>query len=809
MALSTLLALAGYVLGGFPSSHDSVLPEHDRSGPHASGWSTFWWNDYDSDGLVDALVLQPGGQGRLLRNRGQGAFEDVTETSGMAGTSGVHMALWKDFDGDGRSDVFLASWRGASRLMRQARAGVFTDVTEEAGLSARLDPIDAEWVDYDGDQLFDLRVTTLERDWLFQNRGGVFGRVDLGLDAGVSLIAAGIEMPATVDEARRLRGLGTITPGESVEASASTNAPGAGSSTPPGGTTAEGGSGCARSIEDEAFPGVCLPASSIPTLGSLFPISTEFFIDASNGRVGVGTTNPGAKLDVAGGNVRTSGKFISTATSGAPLTVASDVLVANLNADKLDGLDAGAFSQLGNTIETAEIAAGAVTNGKLAGSAVTSAKIADGSVASADLADNAVNGAKIQDDAVGSSELASNSVNAAEIAAGAVGSSEIADGSITNADVSNSAAISGTKIVPNFGTQDVVTFGLGQFNGDLNVTGEMNAYHPLAGGRAVQGWASNTSSSTSYGGIFFNDSPIGYGVYSHARGTTGASVGVYGRSEGNGGNGIYGHATHTNSYTAGVTGWGTGWGGRGVFGANYGTTDSSSAVGVWGRTGSTASYGVWGEAVTASGVNVGVGGYTASANGYGMYSHGKFGATGTKSFIQPHPTDPSKEIRFVCLEGNESGTYFRGSAELLGGLAVIEVPEEFRLASEPTSITVQLTARGPGADLFVESESLDQIVVRGRGDVRFDYLVNGVRRGYADFEPIAENHGYVPRERGVPFGTQYPPTIRQLLIDNDTLNPDLTPNEATAARLGWQLLEPARESMPPSAQPASPSTIDD
>ncbi len=52
------------------------------------------------------------------------------------------------------------------------------------------------------------------------------------------------------------------------------------------------------------------------------------------------------------------------------------------------------------------------------------------------------------------------------------------------------------------------------------------------------------------------------------------------------------------------------------------------------------------------------------------------------------------EVRFVCLEGNESGTYFRGSSRLVGGRAVIDVPEEFRLVREPEGLTVQITPRG-------------------------------------------------------------------------------------------------------------------
>ena len=55
---------------------------------------------------------------------------------------------------------------------------------------------------------------------------------------------------------------------------------------------------------------------------------------------------------------------------------------------------------------------------------------------------------------------------------------------------------------------------------------------------------------------------------------------------------------------------------------------------------------------------------------------------------------------------------------------------------------------------------------------------------------MRENNAYRPRERGVPYGTQYPQEIRDLLVANGILNPDYTPNEATAARLGWKLEDP-------------------
>ncbi|MEM3975128.1 MAG: hypothetical protein QW320_12230 [Ignisphaera sp.] len=62
--------------------------------------------------------------------------------------------------------------------------------------------------------------------------------------------------------------------------------------------------------------------------------------DIQNARLGVGTSTPAEKLDVVG-NVRASGKLISTTTTDAPLQVSSTQLCTNLNADLLDGCHAG------------------------------------------------------------------------------------------------------------------------------------------------------------------------------------------------------------------------------------------------------------------------------------------------------------------------------------------------------------------------------------------------------------------------------------------------------------------------------------
>ncbi|MEM7309516.1 MAG: hypothetical protein AAF682_22755, partial [Planctomycetota bacterium] len=70
------------------------------------------------------------------------------------------------------------------------------------------------------------------------------------------------------------------------------------------------------------------------------------------------------------------------------------------------------------------------------------------------------------------------------------------------------------------------------------------------------------------------------------------------------------------------------------------------------------------------------------------------------------------------------------------------------------------------------------------------YFVNGVRRGFAEHRTVHDNQAFVPLVRGLPYGSQYPAELRQILVESGILNADFTPNEATATRLGWTLVEP-------------------
>jgi hypothetical protein len=164
---------------------------------------------------------------------------------------------------------------------------------------------------------------------------------------------------------------------------------------------------------------------------------------------------------------------------------------------------------------------------------------------------------------------------------------------------------------------------------------------------------------------------------------------------------------------------------------------------------------------------------------------GAISATNLKSFVEPHPSDPTKEIRFVCLEGPESGTYFRGTARIISGFAKIEVPEAFRAVSDETGMTVVMSPVGAPAVLFVAKESLSEIVIQGSADVTFHYMVNGIRKAYRDFAAVQDNRDFIPDGPDDRRFALYAPEIQRRLVATGIYNADGTVNLETARRLGW------------------------
>lgn len=152
--------------------------------------------DYNKDGRPDIFLTNganmitlkkdsPKYFNRLLRNDGHGVFTDVTEKAGLAGTGYDCGVAVGDYDNDGFPDLFVAGVHGRA-LYHNNGDGTFTDVTKRAGLANWNDPhygplwaITGAWVDVNNDGLLDLFILNyLQWDYATEHLCGFGGKYD-------------------------------------------------------------------------------------------------------------------------------------------------------------------------------------------------------------------------------------------------------------------------------------------------------------------------------------------------------------------------------------------------------------------------------------------------------------------------------------------------------------------------------------------------------------------------------------------------------------------------------------------------------
>ncbi len=156
--------------------------------------------DYDNDGDADVLVLRGGwyvllADGRfpnsLLRNNGDGTFDDVTEATGILSFHPTQTATWGDYDNDGWLDLFIGNEshgteRHPCELFRNNGDGTFRECAMEAGVAHEGFIKGVAFGDYDNDGFSDLYLSDRQGpNVLFHNEGN--GRfVDVTRKAGVT-----------------------------------------------------------------------------------------------------------------------------------------------------------------------------------------------------------------------------------------------------------------------------------------------------------------------------------------------------------------------------------------------------------------------------------------------------------------------------------------------------------------------------------------------------------------------------------------------------------------------------------------------
>ncbi|MFM9961515.1 MAG: FG-GAP-like repeat-containing protein [Planctomycetaceae bacterium] len=136
--------------------------------------------DFDNDGQLDVLLLRGGWENpmrmSLLRNLGNGTFEDVTIASGLAEPIASEAGVWGDYDNDGLVDLFVSGEfrppfaagpnfrpdpRNRCRLYHNEGNGKFVNVAQTVGVAAELCSKGAAWGDFDADGRLDLYVSNM------------------------------------------------------------------------------------------------------------------------------------------------------------------------------------------------------------------------------------------------------------------------------------------------------------------------------------------------------------------------------------------------------------------------------------------------------------------------------------------------------------------------------------------------------------------------------------------------------------------------------------------------------------------------
>jgi hypothetical protein len=125
------------------------------------------WADFDLDGDLDLYVAgeyhdrnaTPENCNRLYENKGDGTFHDIAELAGVLNQSWAKGVVWGDYNNDGRPDIYVSNMNGFNRLYHNNGDRTFTDKAAELNVIEPVKSFSCWWWDFDDDGLLDLFVT--------------------------------------------------------------------------------------------------------------------------------------------------------------------------------------------------------------------------------------------------------------------------------------------------------------------------------------------------------------------------------------------------------------------------------------------------------------------------------------------------------------------------------------------------------------------------------------------------------------------------------------------------------------------------
>ncbi len=154
--------------------------------PQGAVFATF--ADYDNDGWLDLFVIGAEGRNHLFRNNGDGTFVDVTAKAGIGEAHGARKATFVDLDHDGDLDLLLVG-SGQRTVYRNNLDGTFTDATAALGVTGG-EGTGVAFGDFDGDGRTDLFIAGQRSASVLLHNGGAAHFTDVTAASGLSGLGA-------------------------------------------------------------------------------------------------------------------------------------------------------------------------------------------------------------------------------------------------------------------------------------------------------------------------------------------------------------------------------------------------------------------------------------------------------------------------------------------------------------------------------------------------------------------------------------------------------------------------------------------
>jgi hypothetical protein len=308
-------------------------------------------------------------------------------------------------------------------------------------------------------------------------------------------------------------------------------------------------------------------------------------------------------------------------------------------------------------------------------------------------------------------------------------------------------------------------------------------------GRGAIGF-SNATTGTGSGFYGQSNSTDGRGVTGLHNASTGPGNGVFGQTNSTGGRGVNGLATAATGTTYGVFGQANSSTGTGVAGQTSSVTGGANTIGVSGIANSENATGVFGRGNGSStGLVYGVLGVTSTTNGFGVFATGDSGASGAKTFLIDHPTEPeTKFLAHYSIEAPEPFLVYRGTAVLDGsGSAVVALPAYFDdINRDPQYQLTAIGAPAPMLHIASEVENNEFVIAGGMPGMKVSWTVTATRndRWMQEHPPVAER-------------------VKPAAAQGKYLNPELYGQPASKGMFNVPNAAPTTPDVPVEAQPAT------